>query len=186
MKEGIMKIVLPLLLVLNQWLPNFAHADVPRYDGPEMPFPLSTQLPFSWALMPGIWLGQDEETAAFYSFEVVNCDGSRPLLRVFQFDPESETMLAEGWGRIDRRYVTDTVSAALRGPFANYLILVRNFHNTIRKDLPPTATVLTIRRLAAPLKDYRHLIMHKLSDTPVRHFRNMICSDKEFISTECK
>jgi len=138
-----------------------------RPSGPEVPFPLSLQIPFPWGTIEGVWEAKSSGLNALFSFEVQNDCDNRKILKVFHLDPLSGMVLAEGMGIAidDKRIVRAAMSSASLG---SYMLFIRAFKDPKAMHGPKIATVLTVRPFSGSESDDDHVIVRKISNVPYR------------------
>jgi hypothetical protein len=134
--------------------------------GPEVPFPLSSELPFPWGNIEGTWELHGKGIDALFSFEVQSDCAGRKVLRVLHLDPDNRAVIAEGTGiGVDDKKI---VRAAMGGKYGNYMLFIGAFKNP-KPAGPETVTVLTIRSFTGVGNTDLQAIVRKVSNEP--HWR---------------
>jgi hypothetical protein len=130
--------------------------------GPEVPFPLSLEIPFPWNEIEGTWEAHGPGVDALFSFEVRVDYMDRKILKVVHLD-RNNNVVATGIGiAVDDKRI---VRAAMKGQNGVYMLFIRAFKNP--KSVPEkTATVLTLRAFDRIDSDDMHVIVEKVSDNP--------------------
>lgn len=134
-------------------------------NGPEVPFPLSSSLPFPWAKIEGMYEGRINGRSMLFSFDVqVDYDGNS-VLRVIQLDGATGVVLAEGVGiaSSDDNLVRSAMYANYTG--GSYMLFIGSYKNT--KTSKKAVTVLTIRAFGELDGDSDvQIVVKKLSSLP--------------------
>jgi hypothetical protein len=141
---------------------SFCDDGIDRLTGPEVPFPLNTDLPFPWGTIEGVWEAKTNNVDAMFSFEVQTDANNRKILRVLHVDPVSHKILAEGTGiSIDERRI---VRAAMSGGDAgNYMLFIGAY----KKAQGGTFNVLTIRSFVSSGNRDVQVIVRKILQSPL-------------------
>lgn len=142
--------------------------------GPEVPFPLSTTLPFPWGFIEGVWRVEVANTQLLFSFTLENDNESHQYLRVIQIDHASGDLLAEGVGlRIEGDKLVRVAMMSKVDNSGSYMLFIGSYKNDSKasaprvQDVAKSLTVLTVRSFADLMgtKDVQ-VIVTKISNTP--------------------
>jgi hypothetical protein len=137
-----------------------------RLGGPEVPFPLSLEIPFPWNAIQGVWSARGDGIDAVFSFEVRNDSPDGKILKVTELDPKTGEVLAEGTGiSIPDRKI---VRAGMQGPKGIYMLFLRVYQNpnAASGSASATATVLTLSSFANDKEQPIQVVISKISDKP--------------------
>ena len=123
-------------------------------EGPEVPFPMSEQVPFPWISVEGVWSACDGDARSIYGFEIkASPEGQRSLL-IQQVDILTGAILAEGVGQLG---INESVSAVMRGErTAPYVVVIRAY-----LDASALKVVLTKRPLTKPDRGGKHYVLER-------------------------
>ena len=134
--------------------------------GPEVPFPLSDELPFPWQTIEGTWVATTADAELEFELQVQVDEGGRQILRVLQLDPADGTVIAEGLGiSVGDREI---VRAAMSGASGNFMIFVASVKNPDVLN-PVPVTMLTLRSFGdinGAVPQDTQVIIEKVLDKP--------------------
>lgn len=142
----------------------------PQARGPEVPFPLSSSLPFPWSKIEGIWEGRVDGRKLLFSFDVhVDFEG-RDLLQVAELDGATGDVVAQGIGIAGNE--DNLVRAAMYGVYSgnSYMLFIGSYRNPkITSASKKPVTVLTIREFGEMNgQSDEQLVVKKLSSVPFK------------------
>ncbi len=160
-------------------LPNWPDIPLPGdphnpKGGPEVPFPMSTTLPFPWGNIEGIWKVEIESASLLFSFKIENDMEKHQYLRVLQLDAANGgLMLAEGVGlRIEGDKLVRVAMMSKVDKSGSYMLFIGSYKNDgkLAVRLPQagkSVTVLTVRSFSDLMgKKDLQVIVTKISNTP--------------------
>jgi hypothetical protein len=135
--------------------------------GPEVVFPLKAQMPFPWNSIEGTWLAQSGNFNAIYSFKIQSNAQHSRILTVLHLDPGSHRVLAQGIGLTgdDPR----VVRAGMVSQGGTYWLMIRAFQDGRPGHANEVVTLLTIRPYDAASEDELHVVLKKVSDSPLNN-----------------
>ena len=152
---------LPALSYAFSYIPS-----LPTF-GPEVVFPLKAQMPFPWNSIEGTWLAQSGNFNALYSFKIQSNAQHSRILTVVHLDPGSHRVLAQGIGLTgdDPR----VVRAGMVSQGGTYWLMIRAFQDGRPGHANEVVTLLTIRPYNAANEDELHVVLKKVSDSPLNN-----------------
>lgn len=164
--ESMKRKILALALIGLSCVSLFANPVNANEDpnGPEVPFPLSIELPFPWGTIEGIWMARGKGLDAYFSFEVQTGHFDWKMLRVIQIDPVGKCSVAEGVGVAVTN--SNVVRAAMAGDGGSYMLYIGSYKNDHSIFGPHSVTVLTIRSFHKLFPDDTQLIVKKVGNYP--------------------
>lgn len=132
--------------------------------GPEVPFPLSTELPFPWGTIEGVWEAKGKGIDALFSFEVETYVEGIKFLKVIHLDSVTGEVMASGVGLStgDDRIVR----AAMKGIYGNYMLFIGAFEDANALPGANSVTGLTIRSFEMAGDMGLFVVVKKISNRP--------------------
>ena len=129
--------------------------------GPEVPFPLSEQIAVPWKVIEGLWVAEDESLQTVYRIEAGPICQEKRAVHIHELDPSTGRTIASAVGilRESQMLIQSEMTGRDSEGVQRYQVLLRAF-----QDGDQSRLVLTIRSLETPARDFRHLVLRRVSD----------------------
>ncbi|MBL7545780.1 MAG: hypothetical protein JNL11_18325 [Bdellovibrionaceae bacterium] len=120
-----------------------------------IPIPWGKEAPISWILLSGSWmLRQGTTPTSYFTFKVINQNGTNKVLQILQIEPKTCTIMGSGVGSLSTSKV---IYATLRNSQNRevYRLNLRNFAaSSFVKKVPASYEGTVVMMSVAPISSY--------------------------------